>query len=126
MSAAESIFSALSDPASATAALVGSDAACRVFPEQAPPAIERPYVVFSQIGAQPATTHNEPFETATRLFQFACFATTFSAAVALRDAIIADLDNATLTNGDSPIFQDERNGYEDAVDLHRADADFLV
>jgi hypothetical protein len=126
MSAAESIFSALSDPASATAALVGSDAACRVFPEQAPPAIERPYVVFSQVGAQPATTHNEPFETATRLFQFACFATTFSAAVALRDAIIADLDNATLTNGDSPIFQDERSGYEDAVDLHRADADFLV
>lgn len=126
MSAAESIFSALSDPASATSALVGSDAACRVFPEQAPPAIERPYVVFSQIGAQPGTTHNEPFETATRLFQFACFATTFSAAVALRDAVIADLDNATLTNGDSPIFQDERSGYEDAVDLHRADADFLV
>ncbi len=126
MTASEALFAALSDPASATSALVGSESDCRIYPEQAPPAVERPYVVFAQIGAQPGTTHNEPFETATRLFQFSCFAITFSAAVALRDAIIADLDNATLANGDSPIFQDERGGYEEAVDLHRADADFLV
>lgn len=120
------LFAKLSDPSSATSALVGADAACRVYPEIAPNFAAVPYVVFNQVGFQPGTTHNEGFETATRLFQFACFAKTYAEATALRDAVVADLDNSTLSNGDAPIVQDERSDYEEAVDLHRADADFLV
>lgn len=126
MSAYSAIFSRLSDPTSATAAIVGSGANARVYPEIAPDLIDRPYVVFHQVALDPANTLTGTFEVANRLFQFSCFATTFAAAVALRDAVTADLDNVALSTGDIPIVQDQRQGYEEVVDLHRADVDFLV
>lgn len=126
MSVSSAIFDRLSDPTSATAALVGSGSTCRVYPELAPNLAAKPYVVFLQIALQPANTLNEPFEVANRLFQFSCFAATFGDAIALRDAVTSDLDNVALSTGDIPIVQDQRNGFEEVVDLYRADVDFLV
>jgi hypothetical protein len=120
------LFAKLSDATSATSALVGPGTSCRVYPEIAPNFAPKPYVVFHQVSFDPGTTHNEGFQTATRLFQFSCYASTYAEAIAVRDAVVADLDNATLSSGDAPIVQDERSSYEEAVDLHRADADFLV
>lgn len=126
MTAQSAIFARLSDPTSATAAIVGSGSTARVYPEIAPDLAARPYVVFHQVALEPANTLTGTFEVANRLFQFSCFATTFAAAVALRDAVTADLDDIELANGDTPIVQDQRSGYEEVVDLHRADVDFLV
>lgn len=126
MSVQADIFAKLSDSASTTSALAGSGSSCRVYPELAPPKALRPYAVVQHIATTPATTHNEAFGNAHRLVQIACFADTFDGAQALRDAIVADLDNAVLASGDAAILQDERSTYEPAVDLFRADADFLV
>jgi hypothetical protein len=121
-----SIFAKLSDSLGATAALVGSGNSCRVYPEQAPAATRLPYAVVSHVSTAPATTHGETYGTAHRLVQVSCFAATMAEALALRSAIISDLDNVTLADGDAAMLQDERSTYESAVDVFRADADFLV
>lgn len=126
MALAESIFAKLSDAAGATAALVGSGNACRVYPENAPEGAAVPYAICNEISANGRATHGETVGTTHRLYQFACFAITAASARAIRDAIISDLDNQELSNGDSPTLQDERSGFEGAVDLFRADADFLI
>lgn len=126
MSVQADIFAKLSDSASATSALAGSGSSCRVYPEFAPAKSLRPYAVVQHVATSPATTHNEAFGTAHLMLQVACFADTFDAAQALRDAIVADLDNVELASRDAPVLQDERSTYEPAVDLFRADADFLV
>lgn len=126
MSVQQAIFAKLSNALSATSALVGANDSCRVYPAIAPAGCLMPYVVYHQIGFQPASTHNEGFGTAHRMFQFSCYAETYAAALEVRDAVVADLDNALLDNGETPVVQDERSDYEEAVMLHRADADFLV
>lgn len=126
MSVQADIFAKLSDSSSVTSALVGSGTSCRVYPELAPASAIRPYVVVQHIASTPATTHGENYGNAHRLVQVSCFAETFDAALAVREAVVADLDNAELSSGDTAILQDERSMYESPVDLHRADADFLV
>ena len=121
-----SIFAKLSDAAGATAAIVGSGSSCRVYPEQAPANTRLPYAVVNHVSTAPATTHGETYGTAHRLVQVSCFAVNMADALALRAAVISDLDNVTLDNGDDAMLQDERSTYESAVDVFRADADFLV
>lgn len=125
MSLESSIFNALSDVASATAALIGSGTDCRAYPVQAPAGVTVPYVIFQPISSDPDQTHGGASEIAFDLVQFACFATSAAAARALRDAVVSDLDGAALATG-KPTLQDRRSSYEPAVDLHRCDADFLV
>lgn len=126
MAVLASIFAKLSAAESATAALVGSGVSCRVYPEQAPAGTRIPYAVATHVSSSPATTHGEAYGNAHRLVQVSCFGTTSAEAVALRDAIVADLDNAELDSGESPTLQDERGGFESAVNVFRADADFLI
>lgn len=122
----EVIFDRLSDPASASAALIGAGSNCRLYPEMSPNNSDIPYVVFSLISTQPANTLDETFGIANRMVQFSCFARTFAEAAAVRDAITGDLDNVALSNGDIPIVQNQRNGFDETVELFRADVDFLV
>lgn len=88
--------------------------------------VTTPHIILQQITATPATSHNEGYGSAHRMIQVACFAKTFEAAGAIRAAVIAALDNQALASGDKPTLEDERDGYEESVDLHRADCDFLV
>lgn len=126
MSLRTDLFSALSATGSATAALVGSGAACRVYPVLVKEGAAVPYVIYQPISAAPATTHGEAAQVKHVLVQFSCYGATYEEAVALREAVVADLDNVELAGGDRPTLQDEREGYEPPVDLHRADADFLI
>ena len=121
-----SIFAKLSAAGGATASLSGSGSSCRVYPEQAPAITRLPYAVVNHVSTAPATTHGETYGTAHRLVQVSCFASTMAEALALRAAIVSDLDNVTLDDGDDAMLQDERSTYESAVDVFRADADFLV
>lgn len=113
--------------ASAFHAAISHLAGGRVYPVRAPQGTAAPYVIFQQIGSDPGISRREAAGATHRLFQVACFAATYEAAVALRDAVIEALDSQTLANGDSPTLEDERDGdLDEAVNLHRADADFLV
>ena len=122
MTTSEAVYTALAANA-AVAAIVGTG----IYPVRAPQGTSAPYVVFQQVGSDPADTHREAAGAIHRMFQFACFATTYEAAVALRDAVTAALDSVALSTGESPTFEDERDGdFDDAIELYRADADFLV
>lgn len=124
MTVGVAIYSKLKDPASATAALIGSGDSFRGFPMIAPQGTAFPYVVWTEVAATGAATHGEPVGTKLRLFQFSCFSETYESGLRLREAIISDLDGQTLGNGDSPTLEDERASMEDVC--HRLDADFLV
>lgn len=126
MSLRTDLFARLSAAGSATAALVGSGAACRVYPVLEQAGAVAPYAIFQPIAATPATTHGEAAQVKHELVQFSCYGATYEEAATLREAIIADLDNIALAGGDTPILQDERDGYEAQVDLFRSDADFLI
>ena len=126
MSLESSIFSALSDAASSTAALIGSSGACRAYAGNAPAGTSVPYAVFLHIASDPDRTHDGASSISNDLVQFSCFARTAQEARELCDAIIADLDNIALSTGAKPILQDRRNSFETAVDLHRADADLVI
>lgn len=98
-----------------------------VYPVRIPQGADAPYVIFQNIGSDPGVTHNEPAGATEHLFQFACFASTYEEAVALRDAVVAALDGQALETGDNPTLEDSRDGELDAaVNLFRADADFIV
>lgn len=126
MSLESSIFTALSDAGSDTAAIVGSGTDCRAYVGQAPVGVAVPYLIFQHISADPDHTHNEASSISHDLVQFSCFAASHKAACELCNAVVADLDNAAVSTGNIPMLQDRRNSFEAAVDLHRADADFLI
>lgn len=121
MSLESGIFSALTNDA-ALSALVGS----RVYPVIAPQGVTAPFVVYQPIAAIPATTRGEAHEISETLVQFSCYGETYAAATQVRAALVAALDCVAIAGGDSPTLQDERSDYEEAVELHRADADFLI
>jgi hypothetical protein len=99
----------------------------RIYSVAAPDGASAPYVVFQQIAASPGVSHGEASGATERMFQIACFAASPKAARALRDAVIAALDGEELSNGDNPTLEDERDSEkDDAANLYRADADFLV
>ena len=102
----------------------------KVFPVTIPQGTAAPYIIYQQIGSDPANTHTSGTGAIGRAFQFACFAASYEAARALRDLIIEALDTdgvIPLANGESATLTDERDGdYDDAVNLYRADCDFSV
>lgn len=109
--------------ASAVTDIVGE----RIYSVKGPDGVASPHIVVQQIAADPGNTHNEAAGATERLYQFACFAATPTAARALRDAVIAALDGVTLGSGDNPSLEDERDAEaDDNASLYRADADFLV
>lgn len=117
-----SLYNALSGNAG-LAALVSD----RIYPVQAPQDAAAPYVIWSRISSQPFTTHSEAALNQDDLVQFSCFAADFDAADAVANALIAALDNVALSTGDSPTLQSRRDmGNEDAVELYRVDADFVI
>lgn len=122
MTTADAIYSKLSAD-TAVAAIVST----RIYPVRAPQGVPAPYVIFQQVASDPADTHREASGAIHRMFQFACFATTYEGAIALRDAVTAALDSVALSTGESPTLEDERDGdFDDAIELYRADTDFLV
>lgn len=120
-----SLGSAIYDKLVATEALTAL-VSTRIYPTTAPQGVTGSYIIWQQIGADPATTHNETTGSQFNLVQFVCLAPTYEAAVAIREALKTALDNVALSTGDKPTFEDERDGYEDAVSLFRCDADFLI
>lgn len=121
MSLGSSIYATLIAD-SAVAALVSD----RVYKVRAPQGVLAPYVVWQGIGSDPGVTHTGPSGATERLVQFACFAATAEAASTLRDAVVAALDGVALPNGDNGTLEDDnRDSYEEPVNLYRADADFL-
>lgn len=123
MALAESLFAKLTASGAATAAVTGVGDAARVFPIIAPINTPAPYIVYQRISTTPATTHGEAAQTSHVLVQFSCYAETYAEAQTLRAAVVADLDNEALADGVRGVLQDERDSFEPAVDLHRADAD---
>jgi hypothetical protein len=121
MSQSAAIYSKLSGD-TALSALVGT----RIFPAIAPANTATPYVVWQKIASSYASTHAEAAGQGIDLIQFACFASTFDAADAVRAALISTLDNQSLSNGAKPQLDDERDSYEESVELFRCDADFTV
>lgn len=121
MSLGTSIYSALSVDA-ALLALVST----RIYKITAPQGTAAPYIVWQGIGSDPGITHSGPAGAIERMVQFACFAATPEAATAVREALVAALDGVELANGDNGTLEDDnRDGYDDAVNLYRADADFI-
>jgi hypothetical protein len=111
------------DADAALAALVGE----RIYTVNPPPNPTAPYVIINPLpGVIPGTSHGEASGANQRLFQVACFARTFEAAEAVREAVKTALDNVELANGDIADLDDERDDYDDAAKLYRCDADFLL
>lgn len=121
MTPQEAIQTALKN-SSALAAIVGA----RVYAITAPIGTELPFVVWQIIGGQFGSTHNEAAGDGIVSVQVSCYATTFLSAVAMRAAVIAALDNATLGNGSTGQLEDIRDSKEDAINAYRADADFSI
>ena len=117
MSLESSIFSALSDDASATAALVGSGSGCRVFPVQAPEGTEVPYVVFRPVASQSAGTHDASSDFDLTTIQFTCISSSYASSIALRKAVRSDLTDQTLSGGEKVVGFDETAGFSDSVEM---------
>ncbi len=121
MTLGDAIFAKLT-AASAVKALVGN----RIFPVTSPDKPQTPYIIFQGIGSDPGCTHNEPAGATHRFVQFACWAETYEEAAALRDLLIAALDNQTLGTGDIGQLEDgDRDDFDQVVQLYRSDADML-
>jgi hypothetical protein len=123
MTTAEAIFTALTAD-SAVSALVSD----RIYPSVVQsPGVLTPYVIYQHISSDPAVTHGEAAGAIGRGYQFACFAETALQAEQVRDAVVAALDSVALENGDNPTLEDLRTGgFDEVVELHRADCDFLI
>lgn len=99
----------------------------RVYWQQAPQRVTKPYVIWQRIASEPIKTHNEPTQNQFDLIQFSAFAATPEAADDIALAIITALDGQALSTGDVPTLQMRRDmGWQDAVSLYRSDLDFLV
>lgn len=118
---AAGIYTALSGATGVT-----SIAGTRIYPVTAPDGISAPHIIWQQIFAAPDQTLVGASSAAHRAFQFACFAPDFESSQALRDAVIAALDGVALSTGEIPTLEDERSDFDEAANLHRADADFLI
>lgn len=128
MALAESLFSKLSDAAGATAALVGSGNACRVYPEIAPQGVASPYVVWQEIASVPDTTHDGASTSARRIVNIYCIAGTYAGALALSTAIVAALDSVALAGGELCVSCGVQNGFSEATDqfLRIVEAEFFA
>jgi len=119
MTLQDAIYAKLSGTTAITN-LVGT----KIYPITAAEGESGPYIIFQTIASTPAQTHAEPAGAIFRLVQFACFASTYEAANALRAAVVAALDGVTLDNGDNGTLEDDsREEFDDAAHLFRCDAD---
>jgi hypothetical protein len=101
----------------------------RIYPLDAPEGETAPHIIYQQLYATPAQSLTGATASAHRLYQFSCFvprASGFAAAQALRQLVINALDGVALSTGDIPTLEDERDDYDEAARLFRADADFLI
>jgi hypothetical protein len=106
--------------------LLGTGSAMRFYKLNPPQGVAAPYIIWQGIGGRPATVHGAAVSLSFASVQFACFATTPEGASALRKALIAAFDNVLLGNSQRGTLQDDnRDDYEEAVNLYRADADFV-
>lgn len=94
--------------------------------DRAPQPAEQPYVVLQMVSAPANASHDQASSNEMRTYQISCYATTGDVALALRDAVVAALDNVPLSGGDSPTLQSERDSYDQIAELYRADLDVQV
>lgn len=127
MSLGAAIFTRASTEAGLTA-LIGSGADARIYKLQIPQGgATAPYIIWQTVSGLPMRTHNAPVDLSFATVQFACFATTPEGATTLREALIAAFDNVELSHGETAVLQEDgRDDYEEAVQLYRADADFVI
>ncbi len=106
---------------------VAAIAGVKVYAITSPQGTAGAQVIIQQISSDPAVVHVGASGISLRMYQIACFAPTYEAATALRDAVIAALDGVALSNGEVPSIEDERDfDFDDGANLYRADADFTV
>jgi hypothetical protein len=105
---------------------VAAIAGDRIYPLTGAEGVQAPHIIFELVYADPAASLTGATASAHRLYQIACYAPGAAVAYALRAAVIAALDGVALSTGDIPTLEDERDSYEDAVRLYRADADFTI
>jgi hypothetical protein len=99
----------------------------RIYPIKAPQNPVAPFVVWQRISAQPFSTHSEATGNQYDLVRVSIYADTYEGADAVADACYDALDNIPLSTGDSPTFKTRADiGFDDAVELHRIDLDFLI
>jgi hypothetical protein len=104
-------------------ALVGT----RVYPLKAPSDIEGSHIIWQGVAGRPASTHGEPAQISHQLVQFACFASDYERAAAVRLALIAALDGVEIGTGDMPTLEDDtRDERDERGNVYRCDADFLI
>lgn len=108
MSFASSLYSKVTGDSS-VAALVGT----KVYPVKVPQSAEAPLIVWQEVSSTPDTTLGEASTSGKRLVQFSCLASTYEGAIALGSAVVAALDNATLSNGATCISCTEDDGFSD-------------
>jgi hypothetical protein len=94
----------------------------RVFPNNAPNNVQKPYVVYARVSSAPENTlaDGAPLEN-TRL-QVDCFDTTYAAAVALAEAVKAAMKSSAITH----ILLLEQDQFEPDASLHRVILDFSI
>ena len=126
MSLESSIFTALSDAASDTAAIIGAGSDCKLYDGQAPARVALPYAVYSRISSSPESTHDASSDLDLIVIQFSCVASSLKAARALVRAIRADLTDTALTSGEKAVEFVERSGFSESVDAHVAMVDVSI
>jgi hypothetical protein len=126
VSLASSLFTALSASGAATAALVGTGSACKVYPAIAPAGTAAPYVVWQDVATSPVVTHDGPSTKCQHSVQFSCVASTYLGALALGAAIIADLDSVALAGGELCTQCTASDGFSDTTDQHLRIVEALI
>lgn len=113
MSLHADIFTLLKADDSATAALCGAGAACRVYDGQAPATAALPYVVVSLVTAEEEMTHDRAADLEQTILQFSCVDITAARARNVRAALRADLRDAGLGDAFTATA-----GFSEATDQH--------
>jgi hypothetical protein len=92
----------------------------RVFAVQAPEGTVWPVIVWQRISSASVTTHDGATDFYQVRVQATCYASTATAARALREQVVAAMETSDTT------VADKGEGYEEAAEVYRADADFMV
>lgn len=95
----------------------------RVYAVEAPQSTTAPFVVWQRITSSVERTHDGN-DSQDILVQVSCYATTFAATCALRDAVRTAMDAGDATG--RTLFRDTRDSKEQERNLFRSDIDFDV
>lgn len=96
-----------------------SGASITAFPVIAPADIAPPYVVWQRVACVPVTTHAEQCSLEQSVIQFACYASTYTAAKSLRDQVRALFDGVVADCS----YVAGRETRDEYTKLFRADVD---